>query len=83
MTADMATAKNLQQDDRVVSTQDLLGGARIRFLGHVVKSNSSVVGSIDLARETCAFSQKRLQAYVDAWIEISKCKDLRKLSECQ
>ena len=83
MKADMATAKSSRQDDRAIATKDLLGGARIRFLENVVKSHSSMAGSTELARETRAFSQKRVQAYVDAWLEISKCKDLRTLSECQ
>jgi hypothetical protein len=84
MNADMATAEISKQEGRSISTRNFLGGAPIHFLESVAKSNSAMVsGSIDFARETCAFSQKRLQAYVDAWIAISKCKDLNELSERQ
>lgn len=67
MKADMATAESSKQDHRALSTRNFFGGARIHFVENVIKSNSAMVsGSIELARETYAFSQKRLQANLDA-----------------
>ena len=84
MESDVATAKSSKQDDRAIPNRNLLGSASTHFLENIVKSNSAVVnGSIELAREAIEFSTRRLQASLDAWMALSKCRNLSDLSECQ
>jgi hypothetical protein len=83
MKADVATADS-KQDDRTIPNRNVLGSTSTHFLENIVKSNSTMAnGSIELARETIAFSQTRLQANIDGWMALSKCENLSDLSECQ
>jgi hypothetical protein len=74
-----ATQPNV--DDRSISN---MGSASTRFLENVVNSNTAMMKeSIELARDTLTFSNTRLQANLDAWTALSRCRNLRDLSECQ
>jgi hypothetical protein len=78
-TDESATQPNV--DDRSISNME---SASTRFLENVVNSNTAMMKeSIELARETLTFSNTRLQATLDAWAALSRCRNLRDLSECQ
>ena len=84
MTSSMAIDESATQpnvDDRSISN---MGNASTRFLENVVNSNTAMMKeSIELARETLTFSHTRLQANLEAWTALSRCRSLRDLSECQ
>jgi hypothetical protein len=83
MKADVATTESAKQDDRTIPNGYFLGSASTHSLENITKSNSAMVNSsIELARETLEFSKTRLQANLDAWMVLSKYRNLSDLSKC-
>ena len=87
MTSTVATAENAPHrnaDERSLLSLNTLGRTNTQFLENFVKSNTAVVnGSVELARDTLTFSRTRLQANLDAWAALLKCKNLSDLDEIQ
>jgi hypothetical protein len=83
MKAAVATDESSKHGDREIPNRTFLERASTHFLENLEKSSSAVVnGSIGLTREAIELSLTRLQANHEAWTAISKCKNLRDLSEC-
>ena len=84
MKSSVATEERVTQpnaDDRSISN---MGSESTRFLENMVSSNAAMMReSVDLTRETLTFSRRRLQANLEAWTALSRCRNLRDMSECQ
>jgi hypothetical protein len=84
MKSNAATDESTTQpngDNRSISD---MGRVSTRLLENVVNANTAMIKeSIELARETLTFSNTRLQANLEGWTALSRCRNLHDLSECQ